>query len=102
MGFLQDKKHNLSFLSWERICQPKALGGLGMQSMEFLNHSLLARLGWKMTSTQHLFWVDALKGKYLKNGVSFLNDFFPPSSFWVWKGLLKIEGGSEGCLHYYL
>jgi hypothetical protein len=67
---------------------PKALGGLGIRSMESLNNSLLARLGWKMTSNQSLFWVNSLRGKYLKNGVSFLNAPSTHSS-WLWKGLLK-------------
>jgi hypothetical protein len=53
-GFPQDKKHYLSFLSWEKICQPKALRGLGICSMEFINNSLLARLGWKMLSNEPL------------------------------------------------
>jgi hypothetical protein len=48
-GFSQDKKHSLVFLSWDTICQPKALGGLGIRPLKFLNHSLLARLGWKLT-----------------------------------------------------
>jgi hypothetical protein len=53
-GFPQDKNHNLSFLSWDNICSPKALGGLGLHSMEFQNSSLLAGLGWKMTTNQPL------------------------------------------------
>jgi hypothetical protein len=57
--------------------------------MEFLNKSLLARLGWKMTSNQPLFWVDVLRSKYLKNGISFLNAPSTPSFSWLWKGLLK-------------
>jgi hypothetical protein len=88
-GFPQEKKHNLSLFAWNNICQPKALGGLGLRSMEFLNNSLLARLGWKLTSNQPLLWVDALRGKYLKNGVSFLNASPNPVSSWIWKGLLK-------------
>jgi hypothetical protein len=88
-GFPQEKKHNLSLLAWNNICQPKALGGLGLRSMEFLNNSLLARLGWKLTSNQPLLWVDALRGKYLKNGVSFLNASPNLVSSWIWKGLLK-------------
>ena len=88
-GFPQEKKHNLSFLSWDSICKPKSLGRLGISFMEFLNNSLLARLGWKLTSNEPLLWVDALKGKYLQNGLSFLEAPSNPLSSWIWKGLLK-------------
>jgi hypothetical protein len=57
--------------------------------MEALNDSLLARLGWKMVSNQPLLWVDSLRGKYLKNGVSFLNAPLNASSSWLWKGIQK-------------
>ncbi|XP_059436361.1 uncharacterized protein LOC132169326 [Corylus avellana] len=88
-GYPQEKKHNLSLLSWESVCKPKSLGGLGIRTMESLNNSLLARLGWKMTSNQSLLWVDSLRSKHLKNGISFLNAASNPSSSWLWKGLLK-------------
>jgi hypothetical protein len=88
-GFPQDKKHNLSFLSWDCICQPKALGGLGICSMEFINNSLLARLGWKLVSDAPLLWVKVLKGKYLLNGVPFLEAKVNAHSSWIWKGLMK-------------
>jgi hypothetical protein len=80
-GFPQDKKHNLSLISWESICKPKALGGLGICSMEFINNSLLARLGWKLISKEPLLQVEALSGKYLPNDISFLDvDVNPQSS----------------------
>jgi hypothetical protein len=41
--------------------------------MEFINNSLLARLGWKLISKEPLLWVEALSGKYLHNGISFLD-----------------------------
>jgi hypothetical protein len=88
-GFLQDKKHNLTFLLWDNICQPKALGCLGICSLEFINNSLLAWLGWKMVLNEPLLWVEALKGKYIKNGASFLDAQVSPHSSWIWKGLMK-------------
>ena len=57
--------------------------------MEFLNNSLLARLGWKMMTNQPLLWVDALRGKYLGLGTSFLTISTKPLSSWLWKCLLK-------------
>jgi hypothetical protein len=35
-GFPQDKRHSLSLLAWDNICQPKALEGLGIRSMLLL------------------------------------------------------------------
>lgn len=88
-GFPQDKQNNLSLLAWDNICQSKALSGLGIRSMKFLNNSLLAWLGWKMVSNAHILWVDALRAKYLMNDASFLSVPNNPLSFWLWKGLLK-------------
>ncbi|XP_059440565.1 uncharacterized protein LOC132173020 [Corylus avellana] len=88
-GYPQEKKHCLSLLAWDNICKPKSLGGLGIRSMEAINNSLLARLGWKLTSNQPLIWVDSLRSKYLKHGVSFLNAPSNALSSWLWKGLLQ-------------
>jgi hypothetical protein len=87
-GFPQEKKHNLSLLSWKSICSPKSLGGLGIRSMEALNSSLLAKLGWRMLSSSSLLWVDTLKAKYLRN-YSFLEAPFKSDASWIWKGILK-------------
>jgi hypothetical protein len=66
--------------------------------MEATNNSLMARIGWKMTSNQPHLWVDSLRGKYLKNGVSFLATPSNALSSWLWKGLLKnrkvVENGA--------
>lgn len=42
-----------------------------------------------MTANQPLLWVDYPRGKYLRNGISFLNAPSNPLSSWLWKGLLK-------------
>jgi hypothetical protein len=88
-GFPQDKKHSLAFLSWDTICQPKALGGLRIRPLKFLNHSLLARLGWKLIINDTAPWVVVLKSKYLKDNVSFLETSSSSTSSWFWKGLLN-------------
>jgi hypothetical protein len=65
-GFDPTKKHNLTLLTWNRICSTKTLGGLGIWSMEFQNSSLLAKLGWKLLTKENLLWVEALHSKHLK------------------------------------
>jgi hypothetical protein len=88
-GYPQEKNHSLSLIAWDNICKQKSLGGLGIWTIEATNNSLLARIGWKMTSNQLHLWVDSLRGKYLNNGVSFLAAPTNALFSWLWKGLLK-------------
>ncbi len=57
--------------------------------MEVNNHSLLAKLRWKLTINSPSLWIDVRKGKYLKEGIPFLKASPNPTSSWLWKGLLK-------------
>jgi hypothetical protein len=42
-GGTESKK--VCWISWERVCQPKDKGGLGVKNLELFNHSLLYK--WK-------------------------------------------------------
>jgi hypothetical protein len=42
-GGMESKK--VCWISWERVCQPKDKGGLGLNNLELFNHSLLYK--WK-------------------------------------------------------
>jgi hypothetical protein len=57
--------------------------------LEVNNHSLLAKLRWKLTINSPSLWIDVRKGKYLKEGIPFLKASPNPTSSWLWKGLLK-------------
>lgn len=87
-GFPQDKRHNISLLSWNRICTPIAAGGLSLRLMECQNLSLLAKIGWKLLTNQDLLWVKSLSAKYLHN-TNFLSSPILTMSSWLWKGILK-------------
>jgi hypothetical protein len=86
--FPQDKSHNLSLFSWDKIYSPKAVGGLSLRSLEYQNISLLSKLGWNMLHDRGLFWVEVLVSKYLRNE-QFFNSKPSPTDSWLWKGILK-------------
>jgi hypothetical protein len=44
-GFPSEKLRNLSLKSWNSLCSPKALGGLGLREMEEVNLALISKLG---------------------------------------------------------
>jgi hypothetical protein len=87
-GFPSEKKHNLTLLGWDKICSPKAVGGLGLRSMECQNISLVAKLGWKILINQDLLWVKALLPNICSKKASSTVDVSISAS-WLWKGILK-------------
>jgi hypothetical protein len=73
-GFLINKTRNLTLKSWDSICLPKELGGLGVKKMRDVNLALISKLGWNLICNANKMWVSQLRGKYLLTD-SFL---FPP------------------------
>ena len=40
----------LAWKSWEKLCVPKATGGLGFKKFKDINNALLAKLAWMVAS----------------------------------------------------
>jgi hypothetical protein len=89
--FLKFRSIAFSFFLGITFVSPNLWVVFGIWSMASLNNAVLARLGWKMVSNQPLLWVDSFRGKYIKNGVSFLHAPPNPLSSWLWKRLLSIR-----------
>lgn len=47
-GFNSSQAFHLTLKAWHSICLPKAMGGLGIRSLSYVNIALLARQGWAM------------------------------------------------------
>jgi hypothetical protein len=87
-GFPLAKARNLSLKSWDSLCLPRALGGMGFRRMKDVNQALIAKLGWKVLTNFNSPWVSQLQGKYLYS-FPFLSSSPSSASTWLWKGILK-------------
>ena len=56
-----DKERKLAWIALEKMCIPKADGGMGFKDLKASNLALLAKQGWQITKTQNLLLTECLK-----------------------------------------
>ena len=80
-GFSGEKKHGLYLKSWDSICSPKALGGLGIKKTEDMNQDLVAKLTWEEASNVEKLWVKMFQKRYVR-GKNLMKMPMPKSISW--------------------
>ncbi|XP_056688407.1 uncharacterized protein [Spinacia oleracea] len=64
----QSKSGNaLPLIAWNKVCQPKDQGGLGLRRTYPLNRAFIAKLGWKILTDENNLWAKIMRKKYLQN-----------------------------------
>ncbi|XP_018479302.1 uncharacterized protein LOC108850231 [Raphanus sativus] len=82
----EDKK-KISWVSWDRLTQPKAMGGLGLRDIQIFNQALLAKLAWRLVTAPESLLARVLLGKYC-HGKHFLEVQSPQTCSHGWRGIL--------------
>jgi len=54
----------VSWVKWERVCQNKRNGGLGVKDIRVMNVSLLAKWHWRLLGWEVALRKDVLSEKY--------------------------------------
>ncbi|XP_021714646.1 uncharacterized protein LOC110682599 [Chenopodium quinoa] len=85
--------------SWDALCQPKFLGGVGFRDLGVFNQALLGKQIWRLATNEGSLVSRVLKAKYYPNTSIFEAALGPVSSY-SWQRLwsskaLKAEGEFE-------
>ena len=63
-GDVEDHRR-LHLVNWDTVCQPKAIGGLGIKKTSYMNQAMLAKASWRIAQNDSGLWKDIYNAKYL-------------------------------------
>uniref|UniRef100_A0A803PTQ2 Reverse transcriptase domain-containing protein n=1 Tax=Cannabis sativa TaxID=3483 RepID=A0A803PTQ2_CANSA len=92
-GFLwgtKDERLKIHMTSWEKVCLPKAYGGLGFKEGAKWNYAMLSKYVWAIMEKKDLLWVKWVNLIYLKDN-PFWSHIQKLDSSWYWKKLCKLR-----------
>jgi hypothetical protein len=91
--------NKMCWVSWDRICQPKESGGLGIKNLENFNSSLLCKWKWRCLEDREAPWYELLHFRYGSFAANFLledgKEGLKNASIW-WRDIWKLGSGAEG------
>ena len=90
-GSKEENKRGSCLKSWDSICTPKSVGGLGIKKTEDMNKALVAKMTWEVASNVDKMWVRVFKKKYVRSK-KFMKLSMPKAASWSCQ---SIFGGRE-------
>ncbi|XP_062089528.1 uncharacterized protein LOC133796064 [Humulus lupulus] len=85
-----ENRSKVHLTTWEQVCLPKSLGGIGFKEGSKWNKVLLAKFLWVISSKQGILWVKWVDAIYLK-GQSFWDYKFHSDVSWYWRKLVNLK-----------
>lgn len=86
----EDSSKPFHFRFWDDICQPKAVGGLGIRNIHSVNKSLVLHSLWLVASNKDPFLTSVLKAKYFHNSSFWKSPKHGPRSAF-WSSILQVK-----------
>lgn len=79
-------KQKIHWMKWDKVCQPKEMGGLNFRDFEGFNQALLAKQTWRVFSNPQSKLARILKSRYYPNS-SLIQAEAKGSFSYFWKSL---------------
>lgn len=84
---IENGKRKMHWRSWDFLCKPKSMGGLGFRKMDEFNRALLANQFWRLVQNPTSLAAKVLKGRYFRHG-DIMNAGIGNNPSFIWRSLI--------------
>lgn len=82
-----EHKRKIHWLSWDKLCIPKGLGGTDFKNIEIFKHTLLTKQAWRILSSLSSLLSQFLESKYFSD-TSFMSVSLDSRPCFAWRSVL--------------
>uniref|UniRef100_A0A803NTK6 Reverse transcriptase zinc-binding domain-containing protein n=1 Tax=Cannabis sativa TaxID=3483 RepID=A0A803NTK6_CANSA len=86
----KDNRSRLHMASWNLVCLPRELGGLGFREGPKWNKAALAKYLWAITTKKDVLWVKWVNNLYIKDQEMWSLELKADVS-WYWRKILRLR-----------
>ena len=86
----RDDQHKIHWLRWEKLCQPKGIGGLGFRELQKFNIALLAKQYWRLMQCKDSLLFKVFSAKFFPTG-NILEASNKTTGSFAWRSILKAK-----------
>lgn len=83
----RNKEKNMAWIAWEKLCTPKAEGGMGFKDLKAFNLALIAKHGWQILTNPNSLSHEVLKAKYFAKS-NFMETQLGHKLSYTWRSLM--------------
>uniref|UniRef100_A0A803NPV8 Reverse transcriptase domain-containing protein n=1 Tax=Cannabis sativa TaxID=3483 RepID=A0A803NPV8_CANSA len=80
----------VSWVSWNKLCKHKDVGGLGFKSLREYNLAYLGKQGWRSITNENSLVAKLYKARYYPKG-NFLSAELGPNPSFIWRSILEAK-----------
>lgn len=83
-------KRKVSWIARDKLCRPKANGGMGFKDLKAFNLAFLAKQRWQLLQNQSTLFHQVFKAKYFKHS-TFLEVELGNHPSFAWRSIMDIK-----------